>query len=313
MSDRAQDLIKDKDVFGKMMDIVGKGKEVGGPEWYNTDPLRERFIQQLGSSAGPEAYRKYMDIVAATSPRSDVPTNIRNASYYYGKLMRGEPLPKVGDVNPKPYGHLAQRAHQKNVLGIAGTGWDPLVNPKPSSFVEDLVGNQLPVSVDTHAFRLPAILSRDPRFLEKAYKPSKEATPINYQDLFKRGERSMEDLVSDPVAWSAFPRDNEYGALEGLYKRLGLESGLTPAQAQASAWVGGHDITGLKSDETKPFLEFFQDKIYDTARKTNMDPQDVLNSFIQGKTSLRKDGGSVIDHALDVVSNIPHSGKRDAA
>lgn len=313
VSDRAQDLIKDKDVFGKMMDIVGKGKEVGGPEWYNTDPLRERFIQQLGSSAGPEAYRKYMDIVAATSPRSDVPTNIRNASYYYGKLMRGEPLPKVGDVNPKPYGHLAQRAHQKNVLGIAGTGWDPLVNPKPSSFVEDLVGNQLPVSVDTHAFRLPAILSRDPRFLEKAYKPSKEATPINYQDLFKRGERSMEDLVSDPVAWSAFPRDNEYGALEGLYKRLGLESGLTPAQAQASAWVGGHDITGLKSDETKPFLEFFQDKIYDTARKTNMDPQDVLNSFIQGKTSLRKDGGSVIDHALDVVSNIPHSGKRDAA
>ena len=313
VSDRAQDLIKDKDVFGKMMDIVGKGKEVGGPEWYNTDPLRERFIQQLGSSAGPEAYRKYMDIVAATSPRSDVPTNIRNASYYYGKLMRGEPLPKVGDVNPKPYGHLAQRAHQKNVLGIAGTGWDPLVNPKPSSFVEDLVGNQLPVSVDTHAFRLPAILSRDPRFLEKAYKPSKEATPINYQDLFKSGERSMEDLVSDPVAWSAFPRDNEYGALEGLYKRLGLESGLTPAQAQASAWVGGHDITGLKSDETKPFLGFFQDKIYDTARKTNMDPQDVLNSFIQGKTSLRKDGGSVIDHALDVVSNIPHSGKRDAA
>jgi hypothetical protein len=44
--------------------------------------------------------------------------------------------------------------------------WDVLANPKPASYAENIAGNQQPATVDTHAARLPALLSRDPRFLE---------------------------------------------------------------------------------------------------------------------------------------------------
>jgi hypothetical protein len=66
----------------------------------------------------------YMDMVAATSPRSEVGINARNASYYYQRAIKGEPMPAVGEVNPQPYGHLAQNRHQLNaerVVAVDGT------------------------------------------------------------------------------------------------------------------------------------------------------------------------------------------------
>ena len=60
--------------------------------------------------------------------------------------------------------------------------------------------------------------------------------------------------------WQAQPKANEYAAMENYYKSLGKELGLTPAQTQASAWVGGGDIMGLASDESKPFLRFFEEQ-----------------------------------------------------
>lgn len=287
---RVNDLVANPDVREKMLGIIEEGKKLGGANWYNADPLRERFVAELGSG-GDDAFNKYMDFVAASSPRSDVGTNARNASFYYHRLMSGQGLPEVGSRNPAPYGHLAQKNHQSNALAVAGDGWDPLQNPKPASFAQNLMGNQAPVTVDTHAFRAPAVFSADPRFLATSYKPSKEAVPINYQKLLSSGEKTMDELVNTPVAWDAMPKKTEYAAMENYYKDLAREAGLTPAQAQASAWVGGAAHTGLKSDESKPFLHFLQDRIHLTAQKTGMDPQDVLSAFIKGKMPLLSVGG----------------------
>jgi hypothetical protein len=299
--ERVTDLAANKDVRDKMAEVIQQGQKMGGANWYNADPLLEKFVQQLGPEAGQKAYRKYMDFVAATSPRSDVGTNIRNASYYYGRDMRGEGMPAVGDRNPQPYGHMAQRLHQMNAERVAGPGWDPLNNPKPASFVENLAGNQEPVTVDTHAFRLPAILAQDPRFLETAYQASKDAPKLNIQKLVMSGDMSMEDALKTPAYWQAQPKSNEYGAMERYYKPIGRELGMTPAQTQASAWVGGGKLTGLASDESKPFLRFFDDRIMKTARETGMDPKDVLRDFISGKAPLYAKGGSVEDRALSIA------------
>jgi hypothetical protein len=268
---------------------------MGGANWYNAEPLRENFVQQLGSNQGNEAFRKYMDFVAATSPRSDVGTNVRNASYYYQRHMGGEGMPEVGEKNPQPYGHMAQRLHQMNAQRVSGAGWDPLNNPKPASFVENLVGNQAPVTVDTHAFRLPAILAEDPRYLETAFQVNKDAPKQNIQKMVESGEIPLSEAVGRAAYWQAQPKANEYSAMEQYYKKLGQELGLTPAQTQASAWVGGGKLTGLASDESKPFLGFFEDRIYKTAAETGMDPKDVLNAFIKGKLRLKSDGGSIDD------------------
>jgi hypothetical protein len=300
--ERVAGIVADPDVRSKMAEVISRGREMGGANWYNTDPLRDRFIEHLGTGTGDIAHRKFMDFVAATSPRSKVGENVRNASYYYGREMRGEGMPAVGDKNPQPYGHMAQRLHQMNAERVAGAGWDPLNNPKPASFVENLVGNQQPATIDTHAFRLPAILAQDPRFLETAYLASKDAPKLNIQKMVNSGEMTLEDALKTPAYWQAQPKANEYGAMERYYQDIGRELGLTPAQAQASAWVGGGKLTGLGSDESKPFLRFFDDRIMKTARERNMDPKDVLQEFITGQSPLYADGGSVVDRALMVLS-----------
>jgi hypothetical protein len=268
-----------------MLDVISEGQKMGGANWYNAEPLRGAFNAELGSG-GDTAFRKYMDLVAATSPRSDVGTNVRNASYYYGRAMSGEPMPAVGDKNPQPYGHMAQKLHQMNANRVAGAGWDPLNNPKPASFVENLVGNQQPATIDTHAFRLPAILARDPRFLETAFQVNKDAPKQNIQKMLASGEVSVDDAANRAAWWQAQPKENEYGAMERYYQSLGKDLGLTPAQTQASAWVGGGKLTGLASDESKPFLRFFEDRVNLTAEKRGETPKQTLKNFIRGKAPL---------------------------
>lgn len=283
--ERTLDVTSDPVVRQKMLEIMSQGQKMGGAKWYNAEPLRGAFNEELGGG-GDAAFRKYMDMVAATSPRSDVGTNVRNASYYYGREVRGEGMPAVGDKNPQPYGHMAQRLHQMNAERVSGAGWDPLNNPKPASFVENLVGNQTPATIDTHAFRLPAILGQDPRFLETAFQVGKDAPKQNIQAMLKSGEVSMDDAAARAAWWQAQPKANEYAAMERYYASLGKELGLTPAQAQASAWVGGGKLTGLASDESKPFLRFLEDRVHLTADKRGETAKQVLKKFIRGKEPL---------------------------
>jgi hypothetical protein len=44
------------------------------------------------------------------------------------------------------------------------------------------------------------------------------------------------------------------------------------AQTRASAWVGGGKQTGLASDESKPFLQFLEDRVRHTGEMTGRPP-----------------------------------------
>jgi hypothetical protein len=286
VSQRVQDIIGNPDVRSQMLDTIKGGQEMGGANWYNADPLRQSFIDELGAQGDPR-FKQYMDLVAATSPRSEVGTNVRNASYYYNRLVNGEPMPDVGTPNPQPYGHLAQRQHQANALeATSPEGWDVLAHPKPPSFGQNLMGNQQPVAVDAHAFKLPAMLAQDPRFLETGYQASKGAPKQNIQQMVLSGQMSMEDALKTPAYWQAQPNANEYGALEQYYKGLAQQQGLTPAQGQASAWIKGGQLTGLASDESKPFIGFVEDRANKTADARGISPQEALSQFIRGKKPL---------------------------
>ena len=284
--ERVVDLTSDPRVRDKMLEVIAVGEKMGGPMWYNTAPLREAFVAELGKTRGEEAFRKYIDFVAATSPRSEVGLNVRNASYYYRRLLSGQGMPAVGEANPHPYGHVAQQWHQMNARRVAGEGLNPLRNPKTASFSENLAGNELPVSVDTHGFRLPAILAEDPRFLVTAFRSNPSAPRQNVRAAVEGGLMGMDEAVKRPAFWQAQPRPNEYGALEQYNKSLAKEVGLSPRDTQASAWIGGAHLTGLASDSTKPFLGFLQDRVMLTAQKTGLDPREVLKRFIRGEMAL---------------------------
>lgn len=296
--ERVQDLLANEAVSQRMLDLINQGKQSGAAYWYNTGPLREAFVSELGKRSGPGAFQQYMDLVAATSPRSKVPENVRNASYYYTLARRGEPMPEVGTANPAPYGHLAQKLHQANAEAVAGEGWNPLQNPKPASFAQNLAGNLEPVTVDTHAFGLPAMLAEDPRFLARAILMEKGAPTINPTEMFKSGELTMPEALKRPAFWASKPQKTEYAAMENYYQDLARQSNLAPAQAQAAAWSAGGPITGLASEANKPFIGFVEDRVRKTAQERGISMAEALSQMIRGKAPLLGVGGAAVAPAL---------------
>lgn len=164
VSARVADLVDDPKVRREVLRIIDQGDAMGGRNWYNTEPLRRPFIDELGPEEGGRRFAQYVDLIAATSPRNPIGSNVRTASYYYyDVLSRGEPLP---DRPAAPYGELVEDQHLSNIRGLLERGgWDVLRNPKPASYAANIQGNQLPGTNDTHSARLPAMISRDPRFL----------------------------------------------------------------------------------------------------------------------------------------------------
>jgi hypothetical protein len=297
VSDRMRDLVTNSDVRKQMIDIVKNGMQTVGLSWYNTGQLRAMFLKELGDDAGQQAFEKYMNLVSATSPENKIPQNIRTASYFYERDAAGVPPPERGDPIAEPYGSKAQKLHQQNVGNVLTEGYDVLKNPKPPSFVQNLMGNYAPGTMDRHAFKLPAILSKDPRFLETSFTPEKGAEPVRPQQMFQNGDLTMEDAVNQPTMWAGMPNKNEYAALEGWYKSIGDELGITPAQVQASAWVGGGHITGLASAADETFLHSFQGRVFNTAHHTGQTPSEVVKKMIRGEQPLLSGGPGMVPTA----------------
>ena len=244
--------------------IVRRGIDQGGTAFYNTEPLRERFIAELGAEKGQAKHTKLTNFVAATSPRTSIEPNIRNASYYYRLSEQGDPLPvrvwdgskwSLAEPLPQPYGHRAQALHVSKVDEVLREGGlRPLQNPKTASFAENLQGNQTPVTADVHNTRL-------------WYGPNAPGRPVNA------------------------PPMTGYGFLEQLQQREAAKMGVTPAQYQASAWFGGAGQTGVRS-KLVPWLQSFENRVALTAAKFGLTQEEVLRRVIRGEMPLISFGGA---------------------
>src|SRR5215469_1308447 len=294
VSDRVSDLINNDDVKKQVIDYVKQGMQPSGLAWYNTSPVLDSAVRALGPDQGPLAYQKFMAFTGGTSPQMKVPPNIRTASYYYWRDANEKPplegrLQGGTDAPPPIYGHYVQGLHMQNVAKIAAADYDPLaaydptVNPKPPSFNQGLLGNYSPVTVDMHAFKLPAMLSRDPRFLATGVPKGAPGYPdFNPRQAVTSGEVSMDEAFRNPAWWEEAPHpQKEYPALEQYWKGIAKDLNLDPAQAQASGWIGGGDITGLGS-KPQTFAQAFQDRIFNTAYRTGQSPQDAEKGFWTG-------------------------------
>ena len=337
-SERIVEALSRPEVEQGINETVQRGVAGGGPEWYNTEPMRERLFAITPETEAADTYANLMDIVAATSPRARVPDNIRTASYYNYLKAQGMPVP---DKPAKGYGSVAQNLHRENVLGLEERGgWDVFKNPKPASFSTNLQGNQRNVTIDTHNFRLPGILARDPRFLETsiaelspsyesaleglrrnypnlpqdvaqaAIKPKGEKVSVTYRprEWYDRGYMTMDEAANDPAIWTAKPNPNEYGYYEQWQQDQAAKMGLSPAQYQASMWLGGGDTTGLGS-AAEPFLGTMEARVRYTADRLGMDPDVVLEMMLKGEIPLLAEGGAVDREKLAVKRKKPKAAK----
>jgi hypothetical protein len=249
--------------------IAQQGAEIGGLEWYNMQQLHERFKYELGDKEGTARFIRYLDLLGATSPRTRVPENVRNASYYYRALLTGEATPqrelrqtpaydpqymygfqgtprradwiiKEGTQAEYPYGMMP--IHVQNVENILKGGLPLLQNPKPPSFTQNLAGNWRPVTIDVHNMRLLGLGGRE--------------APTT-----------------------------EYGFLERMQQQQAARLGMDPAQYQASLWIGGAKETGVKSG-TDPMLKHFERRVEHTAEQRGQTKEQVLKDFIHGRAPL---------------------------
>jgi hypothetical protein len=163
------------------------------------------------------------------------------------------------------------------LLGMLMSGaLNPIIYPKITSYSQNLKGNVLPVTNDIHALRLPVMLARDANFLKQEYREKLQA-----------GQLSMDEAVANPTYWrNLYP--NEYAALEQFYKKLARRANLSPAEAQAAAWIGGSHITGVRTNGLWTFKQQFEDRIRRTAKKWGMSEEQVWDLFIDGELDLAR-------------------------
>jgi hypothetical protein len=285
-SQRMLDAMDSNRVRRKISQFVDRGLAGGADEWYNTEALRRVYVEELGEEAGTLAHRQYMEAVGATSPRMPVPQNIAAGSYYNWLRQNDMPLPESA---PAPgYGSISQKLHIANMENAMAGGLDVMANPKPASFVENLSGNYMPTTIDTHNMRAPGIVSRDPEFLARGFVdvlPSGERVTRNPYRDFQAGDLTMSDATRRPAFWDAKPRPNEYGPYEAWQQDRGRRKGVAPAQYQAAMWQGAGEVTGLKSPP-ETFLTTYDARVKFTADTLGMAPTEVLKRVVRGEMPL---------------------------
>ena len=228
----------------RLQEYAKIGEQAGGRSWYNTDPLRQSFIDELGEEAGAADYNRFMDMVAATSPRSRVDSNIRRASYFRQLDKQGEQFADLANPDlPQGYGHLAHETQNALLRDLAqGGSFAALNRPKVSSFAENLKGNQAPMTIDTHNF----------------------------------------SAVTGDFKTKKSPAKTQYRYLEEFQSEIADKMNMTPAQFQASVWMGA----GTGVADSRPFMEVFDDVVERTAKRDDKSKESVLKDFIQGKAPL---------------------------
>jgi hypothetical protein len=236
--------------------LLESGLDKGGLGWYNLRPLKDEYIAKFGEQEGAGRFNRFAELVAGTSPRSNVKANIKRASMFQKMMEEGiDPgtalnTSEVGEGfrMPSGYGHLAHKNHRgilSDMLSEHGiSGPKKYGRPKITTFAENLKGNLAGATVDTH---------------------NKKALTLPYD---------LKETV----------RDTEYGFLEDINKDMAKRYGIAPAQAQSSIWAGANEITGV--DDARPFMQLMDEAVMRTAKELDVSPQEARDRFLGGKTAL---------------------------
>lgn len=235
-------------VRADMFDTIRRGMspDIRGQDWYNTEELRDWFVNELGPEAGHAEWSQFMDLMGAGSPMSNVPSNIKSASAMRNRLATDPEYAKglldvqklddarvYGSSRPAGYGHqsqgLQELIHARQRQGAWSGAPEPDVspaassmtdNPKPKGFTNSLKGNARNIAADLHFTRFMAMASNDPEFLS--------------------GQAGIGRAAADAIT-ARFPRAAEYIAVKDVKGKP-----VITFNAKKAAKDGAVDLKGLQ-------------------------------------------------------------------
>ena len=179
----------------ELLAYIDEGLEMGGREWYNTERIRDLWIETFGEGEGHRLFEQFIHLVSAASPGSDVQSNIRVGSWAsrevgrFGRALgrsrqqalgagvdeRGfdemlDFLDAVGKGKPldTPTGYgrgYGPKGLFKTIKSWASGDWDDpayINNPKVRSFAAALLGSRSAVAIDSHLMRILGMVSDNP-------------------------------------------------------------------------------------------------------------------------------------------------------
>ena len=153
---------------------------------------------------------------------------------------------------PSGYGGLTQSGWIEHAGNLRrGGAFDLMTNPKPPSFVQNLMGNYEPFTIDRHNMRVMTGWTPEGKF---------------------------------PPGFTDAPPPEAYGLLERIQQDYAKRLGLDPAQTQAATWLGGE--TGVKSSLSQPFVGEFEGKLNAAAERARVSPLEMLRDFVLGNRPL---------------------------
>jgi len=230
----------------RVVEAFDRGAKAGGLSWYNTEPLRLRFIEEFGPEIGNNQFSRFMGLVAAASSQTNVREDIRIAMEVYGRMARAQQSGST--VSFAGVEGMMQKTHGDTMRDvIAATDLSPGspffgdwgARAKTMRFYENLVGNLYPITVDTHNVRMLTDL------------PKGQPTPLDAM-RYRYAELPQQDIA----------------------ERLGVPG----AMYQSATWVGG----GTGVIDPRPFLQLMQERIILNARLSGMKPNMWFKKWLRG-------------------------------
>ena len=286
----------------EMVADIRRGQKLGGDSWYNTEELRDWFINELGEKNGDAHWRHFMSLMGGTSPGSNVMANIKNAAYVRKRMLESTKVPGTNKTylqalkevtgiddarilartRAEGFGHMAAGAQEMALSRYAKGKWEPqtqpgmtrvsdsslLENPKPKGFTQSFLGNQTNIAADLHFTRYMGMASGSPDWLN------------NTSDV---GKNFKEEILSKyPKAKKYFQerkvtnKDGKVNIQDVFSPKKAVKDGVVPMDAikdQPTIW------TDKPNDNEYAAFETY---INELADELNMSPSQVQANLWMG-------------------------------
>tara|TARA_R110001592_G_C13122408_1_gene745905 strand:+ start:132 stop:1754 length:1623 start_codon:yes stop_codon:yes gene_type:complete len=231
---------------------------------------------EMAEVYGEENLPQIAGLLAATSPVSDVPRNVRIASEYLRRNKVGEniiqPDFRFGDKGIKPVyeevGNMMpmETGRRKNLIAASEGRINDLNREKVRGMAKALLGDADAMVFDRHWANLS----------------EKEAN-----NIFTGIEKGV------------FPSGKPYEKLQEVIRIEAKKAGLTPREFTANVWTGYRDLAqknksvfGVKTagegikGESKAITDIFSDMVTDKAKRLDIPRNEFLDLLKEGKMNL---------------------------